>query len=195
MQIETPRLLLRPMREQDAPQVFAWCSEPEVGLAAGWKPHESLEETRDLLRESFLGQDWAFAIALRESDRPVGSIALREDARRAGARVRSVGYALSTACWGWGLMPEALRALAAAALESGTVDLLTAYCYPFNTRSQAVLEKCGFVRGERLERCERRFDGCLLDWICYTLARGESERDPAGCGDGPGLANGPRRDT
>ena len=176
MQIETPRLLLRPMREQDVPQVYAWCSEPEVGPPAGWKPHESPEETRRLLRESFFGQDWAFAIVWRKTGQVIGSIALRADERRRNLRARSIGYALSSAFWGQGLMPEALNALVRAAFADGGIDVLSACCYPFNERSQAVLERCGFRREGCLRRCERRYDGCLLDWVCYSLLRGEEPK-------------------
>ena len=173
MQIETLRLLLRPMREQDTAQVYAWCSEPEVGPPAGWRPHTSPEETRRLLRESFLGRDWAFAIVWRKTGQVIGSIALRPEERRHNPRARSVGYALSSEFWGQGLMHEALEALCRAAFASGETDLLSACCYPFNTRSQAVLEACGFRREGVLRRCERRFDGLLLDWVCYSLLREE----------------------
>ena len=48
--LETKRLLLRPWREEDAPALFRYASDPQVGPSAGWKPHASLEESREILR-------------------------------------------------------------------------------------------------------------------------------------------------
>ena len=59
MTLETPRLLLRPFREDDVQAVYDYSAEPEVGLNAGWKPHESLTESRDILHLMFLDQPTA----------------------------------------------------------------------------------------------------------------------------------------
>ena len=53
MELETKRLRLRPLTEQDAEGLFAYCSHPDVGPAAGWKPHETLEESREILEQVF----------------------------------------------------------------------------------------------------------------------------------------------
>ena len=44
--IETNRLVLRPFSESDAPDVFESCKNPNLGNNAGWKPLETIEETR-----------------------------------------------------------------------------------------------------------------------------------------------------
>ncbi len=46
MVIHTERLTLRPWRETDAESLFAYASDPDVGPAAGWPPHRSVEESR-----------------------------------------------------------------------------------------------------------------------------------------------------
>lgn len=48
MELETKRLRVRPLTEKDAEGLFAYCSHPDVGPAAGWKPHETLEESREI---------------------------------------------------------------------------------------------------------------------------------------------------
>ena len=45
MQLETKRTILRPFTEADAPDLFAYAKDPRVGPIAGWKPHESVEES------------------------------------------------------------------------------------------------------------------------------------------------------
>ena len=37
--LETSRLILRPFAEEDAQDLYAYASHPEVGPPAGWKPH------------------------------------------------------------------------------------------------------------------------------------------------------------
>ena len=36
--LETSRLILRPFAEEDAQDLYAYASHPEVGPPAGWKP-------------------------------------------------------------------------------------------------------------------------------------------------------------
>ena len=52
MTLETTRLRLRPFREDDVQAIYDNSSAPEVGLNAGWKPHESLTESYDVDRKS-----------------------------------------------------------------------------------------------------------------------------------------------
>ena len=44
--LETERTILRPFTLNDAADVYAYCKDPRVGPIAGWKPHESEEESR-----------------------------------------------------------------------------------------------------------------------------------------------------
>ena len=173
MQIETARLLLRPMRESDAAQVFAYSQEANVGPHAGWKPHASEEETREIMRRVFLGQENVFAIVPKETGRVMGSVGLIEDPKRENPNARMLGYALSEACWGRGLMTEAVKAVIRHGFENPSIEVISAYCYPYNTRSIRILEKCGFSLEGCLHRCERRFDGCVLDNLCYVLERAD----------------------
>ena len=53
MVIHTERLALRPWREADAANLFAYASDPSVGPAAGWPPHRSIEESREIIRTVF----------------------------------------------------------------------------------------------------------------------------------------------
>ena len=48
--IETERLFLRPFTERDLEEFYAYASDPEVGPKAGWKPHDSWEESWEVLQ-------------------------------------------------------------------------------------------------------------------------------------------------
>ena len=43
MMVTTERLVLRPWREEDAESLYRYACDEQVGPAAGWKPHESVE--------------------------------------------------------------------------------------------------------------------------------------------------------
>ena len=47
--LETDRLLLRPFTLDDAEGLYAYASHPEVGPPAGWRPHRSVEESRQVI--------------------------------------------------------------------------------------------------------------------------------------------------
>ena len=49
--IETERLILRPWQESDAEELYAYASDPAVGPPAGWPPHTSVENSREIIME------------------------------------------------------------------------------------------------------------------------------------------------
>ena len=47
--LETERLILRPWLEDDAGELYKYASDPDVGPAAGWPPHTSVDNSRDII--------------------------------------------------------------------------------------------------------------------------------------------------
>ena len=141
-----PRLLLRPYRDADAADLYAYSRDPRVGVIAGWQPHRSEEESLRFLRTVFSAPD-VFALELRESGRAVGSIGFvggHPAGEHPGCPDDEIGYALSPAHWGRGLMPEAMAAVLAYGF--GPKGLARIWCshYAGNWRSARVITKCGF---------------------------------------------------
>ena len=72
--METERLLLRPWQESDAEALYRWASDPEVGPAAGWPPHTSVENSRDIIR-TVLSEEGTFAVVPKDGNGdPIGAI-------------------------------------------------------------------------------------------------------------------------
>ena len=72
--METERLLLRPWQESDAEALYRWASDPEVGPAAGWSPHTSVENSREIIR-TVLAEEGTFAVVRKGEDGgPIGAI-------------------------------------------------------------------------------------------------------------------------
>lgn len=170
MIIETDRLILRPTMMSDAEDVFEYASGENVGINAGWERHKTLEETREIIETVFSAEN-VFAIALKESGKVIGSVGLVADPKREYDRVQMIGYALGEAYWGRGYMTEAARAVVDYGFETLDLEMISAYCYPYNKRSSGVLKKLGFQYEGRLSLCEKSINGEVLDNECYALKR------------------------
>ena len=50
MILETKRLILRPWDESDAESLFEYAKDDRVGSIAGWPPHTSVENSREVIK-------------------------------------------------------------------------------------------------------------------------------------------------
>lgn len=146
--IQTPRLTLRPWRESDLDDFYAYASTPGLGEMAGWPHHESIETSKMILQDFISGKQ-VFALEHLESGKVIGSLGLHsswadEDPAFQGLRCIEVGYAMSRDYWGQGLMPEAVKAVIAYCFGALRADLLTIGHFDFNDQSRRVIEKTGF---------------------------------------------------
>lgn len=167
--LETDRLLLRPFKQSDAPELYECCKNPNLGNNAGWEPHESLEETAEVLDAVFLGKEGIWAITSKEAGNVIGSIGLIPDPKRQNPHTRMLGYWLKEDHWGQGLMSEAVRAVLKYGFTNLELHLISANCYPHNLRSQRVLEKNRFQYEGQLRQAELMYDGRIYDHLCYFL--------------------------
>ena len=147
--IETERLILRPFKQSDLRDFNEYASVPGVGEMAGWKHHETIEETQEIL-DMFIKEDKTFAIVFKENSKVIGSLGVEkyglEDKLTEfnGYYGREIGYVLSKEYWGKGIMPEAVGAVISYLFNDLNLDFLTCGYYDFNNQSKRVQEKCGF---------------------------------------------------
>lgn len=170
MELETERLILRPFTEEDADSLYEYARDPRVGCPAGWKPHESLEESREIIRTVFSAPG-VFAVALKESGKAVGSAGFTGRHRKEAAGPDDeIGYSLNPAYWGRGLIPEAVRELLRYGFEE--LGLNTIWCehYDGNQKSRRVIRKCGFqFRFLRMQEVPDLGETRLA--LCYSMTR------------------------
>lgn len=174
--LSTKRLLLRPWTMDDVEAFYLYASSPEVGPAAGWKPHESLEESREIL-EKWTGRDYPdiiFALEEKDTGSIVGSIGLHTDTHRArNAKCRMLGYCIAKEYWGKGFATEAANAVMDYAFQRLQVKLLTVDHYVDNMGSRRVIEKCGFRYEGTLRRALQIYDGSYKDTCFYSMSAAE----------------------
>lgn len=172
--IETKRLYLRQFTLQDAEAVFAYAKNPNVGPHAGWKPHESVEESKKIIEELFMPAE-AFAIIWKENGELIGSIALENDRRRPGVKAKELGYSLSEQYWGRGIMTEAAKAVISEGFTHLGLDIISICTGEKNERSKSVIDKCGFHYEGTERLCYVIYDGTLRDSRCYSMLKKEWE--------------------
>ena len=155
VEIATERLLLRAFRDSDLEDFYEYASVDGVGEMAGWKHHESKQETQKIL-QSFIQKDKTFAIVWKENGKVIGSVGVEKyDMEHAltefiAYRGRKIGFVLSKAYWGKGIMTEAVQAVIAYLFQAQQLDFLLCGYYHFNAQSKRVQEKCGFVPYRKL---------------------------------------------
>ena len=168
--IETERLVMRRWERRDFDAYVRIVSDPEVMTPAGCEPARTLEQASGMFARD-LRNNLCYAIVQREPEAVIGRIKLQSDLRRFHVNSLSVGYELRRDCWGQGYMTEALGAMVDYAFEKKKVDVMAASHYADNTRSQRVIEKCGFKLEGVVPWACRRFDGKICDDVCYSILR------------------------
>lgn len=144
--LETKRLLLRPWQESDAQSLYQYAKDPAVGPPAGWPPHTSVENSRELIR-SVLSAPETYAVCLKDGT-PIGSVGLKlkgyTDMTDRDDECE-LGYWIGKPFWGQGLIPEAARELLRYAFEELNMRAVWCGYYAGNEKSRRVQEKLGFV--------------------------------------------------
>lgn len=172
--LSTNRLVLRAFTMEDLADFYEYCKDPDTGIHAGWKPHESMEESRDILHH-FIEEREVWAICEKQSGKVIGSIGLHRDSkrRRNFNQCRMMGYVLSKVYWGQGLMTEAAKEVLRHAFEDLKLEMVTISHFSYNQRSARVIEKLGFHREGVLRKAFLRYDGSLLDDVGYSMTKEE----------------------
>jgi RimJ/RimL family protein N-acetyltransferase len=145
--LTTERLILRHWEESDAESLYEYAKDPDVGPIAGWQPHGSVEESRNIIKNVLSGPE-AYAVCLKEDNKAVGAIELM----LGGSSVNSIksddecelGFWIGKPFWGQGLIPEAAKEMLRRAFEDLNMNKVWCGYYHGNEKSKRVQEKVGF---------------------------------------------------
>lgn len=168
--IETERLILRRITNDDVNEVFELRSNPET---MKYIPRPLVKTTEDALEHvamieekitSNIGINWG--ITLKGDSRVLGIIGyyrMRPENYRA-----EIGYMLLPEYHGKGIIPEAVNRLIAYGFDDLKLHSIEAVIDPENFASEKVLQKCGFVKEAHLKEAEF-YEGRFLDKVIYSL--------------------------
>ncbi|MDD2215129.1 MAG: GNAT family protein [Eubacteriales bacterium] len=171
--LETERLILKAWTVEDAEDLYNYAKNPNVGPRGGWKPHESIEESLEIIETLFLVRYDIWAIADKGTGKVIGSIGFEKDFKREGTGCMELGYALGEDYWGKGLMTEAAKRVIQYGFETMDLKMISIYRNPFNFRSGRVIEKCGFTFEGILRKANKIYNGEVRDVACYSMTKDE----------------------
>lgn len=148
VRLVTERLLLRPFNSSDLKALNEYASVPGVGEAAGWKHHESLEESEVILKK-FISEHRTFAVCDGVDGKVIGSLGIEKCHPAAqkyfeNKNVNEIGYVISQSYWGKGYATEAVQAILSYLFCVLKLDVVVCGHFSQNKRSQRVIQKCGF---------------------------------------------------
>lgn len=142
--LETERLTLRPLQENDVEALFAIYSDPRAMAFMPILPHEKLEQSQQLLdyQRGLEGATY-WAVCLKGQQRMIGQVNYL-----AQTRVPGMGYITHPDYWGEGYTPEACRAALDYGFGTLGYDRVELWIDETNSASSRVAQKLGFkVRG------------------------------------------------
>lgn len=175
--VETERLILRQRTLEDAEDIFAYASLPEICWPAGFPPVKTVEDERYYL-ETVYPQNLTdnkipsgYGITRKGQDKVIGSVDFNH---RHEDDVLEIGYILHPDYWGRGYVPEAARALIDLAFKELNLHKIELTCFGYNLQSQRVAEKLGFTLEARI-RDRKDAQGNRCDDLRYGLLRSEWE--------------------
>ena len=73
MELQTERLLLRPWHEDNAEALYRYARNPNVGPIAGWPPHTSVENSREIIKTVLSGEE-TYAVVLKKPANPLAAL-------------------------------------------------------------------------------------------------------------------------
>lgn len=147
MNMEKQRLILRSWTKHDAESLYNYAKDPAIGPIAGWPPHTSVENSREIIRD-ILSAPETYAVVLKETNEPIGSVGIMFADGVHSADMQDgdaeIGYWIGVPYWGQGLIPEAVQRLLKRCFVE--LDVKRVWCghYDGNIKSRRVMEKCGF---------------------------------------------------
>lgn len=177
--IITNRLILRPWRLSDSSDLYEYAQSELVGPNAGWKPHKSEDESRELIKRFIRNKD-SYAIVLKEENKVIGGIGLhnrKPDISLEYLKQREIGYVLNTKYWGNEYVPEAVKALINYGFNQMNLDLIWCGHYDFNNNSKRVNEKCGFKYKFTRKENLKLLDNIEVSVLYYNILKNDYENN------------------
>lgn len=153
IEIETNRLILKPIKKDDLEDLYNISSDDEVSKMAGTKTHKSIEDTK-IAMEKYLDEKNIYSIFLKNENRMIGTIGVHKPKEFVVDKIKEefnvncgieLGFVLSKNFWGHGYMPEAVNSIMDYYFENSKCEYFIAAHNMTNIQSKKVQEKCGMI--------------------------------------------------
>lgn len=175
-ELTTERLLLRPVRREDAPALAEIANDSDISAKLSSMPYPyTLEDAKEFIEKTHKGYAQSkvaeFCIVKKSSQKLTGMIAMGFNAKNNHA---TVGYWLGKAYWGRGYMTEALHEIVRFGFEQLQLHRIAGHHFHNNPASGNVMQKVGMkLEGRRVEHFKK--GDLYLDILDYGLLRRDWE--------------------
>jgi len=167
MEIRTPRLTLRPVTADMADAAYRYAGDPENAPMMVYLPYESLEETKQALREAVA--QWQsphpafYEFGVFKGAEQIGGLTLYVPDEK---DTLELAWIIAKDHWGNGYAPEAARGLMDYALKTWGIRRFIALCDSENIASRRTMEKLGmtFVKAAPGRRNRSAPDAERVEW-------------------------------
>lgn len=172
--LETERTMLRKVTDEDLDFIFSHFRDPNVcRYLVDNEPTSSSEEAKEIIdwcngngRPNSRQNRWL--IMLKETGEPAGTVGFHNWDR--ANHIAEIGYDLSFAHWGKGMMSEVLQRVLAFGFGEMQLNRIQAFVHLQNAGSYSVLKKQGFV-AEGIVRDRHLFRGKYYDHFLLALLK------------------------
>ena len=176
--IETDRLVLRRFRSEDAEDMYEnWASDPEVTRFLTWPTHSDVDVSKAVLADWIPkykdGGFFNWAMEYKDTGKVIGNISVVRLIESIDAA--EMGYCMSRAYWGQGLMPEALRAVMDYLFDVVGLNRVAACHDANNPKSGRVMEKAG-MKLEGILRAAGKNNLGICDDVWHAMIRSDREK-------------------
>ncbi|MBD3649292.1 MAG: GNAT family N-acetyltransferase [Pseudomonadales bacterium] len=178
IQLQTERLALRDFRRDDLDSLFDLYARPETSEFESWDPHQSIDESRDLLDYWIARQiddprtDYTLALDLDGTLIGLCGLELGFGTETDDLRSGFVGFRVQPAHWNQGFASEALRCSITFGFEYLHLHRIHSGCAVSNAASVKVLEKAGLTR-EGTTRSSFPIGSRWVDYAIYGILESE----------------------
>jgi [ribosomal protein S5]-alanine N-acetyltransferase len=150
LNIETPRLILRPLEQSDAEELFELNKNPNVHKYLWQKPEVAIDESIKVIeyvlkqyQENNIGR---FATILKKTGEFIGWTGIKfvnDHVENGNTNFYDYRYRLNEKFWNKGYATEATKAWFDYGFNQTNIETMHAYTHSQNGASNKVLEKCG----------------------------------------------------
>ncbi len=169
-EIQTERLILKPVEPTFKPHIFAYLSDHEVRNQMKMPTHDTVEKQEKWWntflewRTNFQAVQWcAFS---KDDNRFIGLFTIKE--LDLNNRRGELGYSLTKTEYGKGFATEGASSLVAYAFKEIDLHTLFAQILPYNKASQGIIKKLNFREEARFVQ-SHFFEGTYYDVLQFTL--------------------------
>jgi [ribosomal protein S5]-alanine N-acetyltransferase len=168
-QMESERIMLRPVSLNNAEDMFEYNSDEETTRFI-YDPHTDLDQTKRMIANYYFKEPIGkYSIVLKDSNKMIGTVEFRvHDYNNSG----ELGFTLNRHFWGHGYMTEAGKLILELAFPILDLDRVYAGHDVRNVASGRVLKRLGMTY-EGTHRRDQKVKGVLTDTAYYSILKDE----------------------